>query len=78
MLVVVRFLNISSTVVRALLLMCLLVDTVEARHRSLLSARYTAEAKRATHESVADVSRTPLFGRNPGEVSPRGLFFCFF
>ena len=43
-----------------------------------MHARYTAAGKRATHESVAEVSRTLLFGRTPGEFSPRGLFFNLF
>ena len=73
---VVRCLIISPSVVRPLSFMRLLVDVVETRHRWLLSARYGAAEKRATHECVAGVSRTLFFGGKPrGLFSPGPLFF---
>ena len=66
----------SPSVVRPVLLMCLLVD-VETRHRWLLNARYAAVGKRATHESVADVSTTLFFFKNPVGVFSPGPFFVF-
>ena len=75
MLVVVRFLNISSTVVRALLLMCLLVDAVRPD-----IASYCARGARwrgsVLHRSVfgGGVENTVFLEENPGDF-PRGLLF---
>ena len=69
-----RRVQASPRVVRPFLPMCLLVDAVETRHRWLLSAGYVAAGKRATHESVTDVSRTLLLGRNPRGVCSLGPF----
>ena len=65
----------SPSRVRPLFLMCLLVDAVEIRNRRLLSATYAAVGERATHESVADVSRTLLLEETPGAFCPRDLFW---
>ena len=53
----------SPSVVRPLLLICLLVDAVGTRHHSRLGARNAAAGKRATHESVVRASITLFFGR---------------
>ena len=55
--------------------MCLLVDAIETRHRWSLSARYAVADKRATHESVAGVSRSLFLEENPGAFPPRDLFY---
>ena len=47
---------------------------IETRHRWLLRARYAAAGKRATSESVADVSTTLFSGTPPGGVFSPGLF----